>query len=132
MEVPMGATAAQTQHFLRAANSISHLKLVISNSFLIEPVIQALHSVDVLPQLEHLEISNATTRRFVVEMEAHRSRIVRAPSGDVGVESTWHHGRGYDLAVVKEDPVGDDEGIVTLDNVGSRIIYIYSKRLQSS
>lgn len=25
MEVPMGATAAQTQHFLRAANSISHL-----------------------------------------------------------------------------------------------------------
>jgi hypothetical protein len=60
MEVPMGATAAQTQHFLRAANSISHLKLVISNSFLIEPVIQALHSVDVLPQLEHLEISNAT------------------------------------------------------------------------
>jgi hypothetical protein len=60
MEVPMGATAAQTQHFLRAANSISHLKLVISNSFLIEPVIQALHSLDVLPQLEHLEISNAT------------------------------------------------------------------------
>ncbi|KAJ7803864.1 hypothetical protein B0H13DRAFT_2388751 [Mycena leptocephala] len=49
-------TAAELQHFLRAANTITHLKLSFTRFVPLQFQIQAVQGDDVLPRLTHLEI----------------------------------------------------------------------------